>query len=183
MKLKVNFKADKPTLNGHVYPKETLKKAFDERFDKGNVFITSHGNSAEVDLSKIVGKAKSYEINKDSEILVDTTLIGPMREDLKKGVFEISTFGVGSINDKKVIGADYKLSHFFLALDDRQKIEVNEDGVKKPNPPLSRQIREGDTGPFCPKCKSSLKRKYRIFIRSEYCIQPRCENYYGRKKK
>jgi hypothetical protein len=56
--------------------------------------------------------------------------------------------------------------------------------MEKPTPPLSRIIREGDFGD-CPKCGSSRKCKYGILgfifnIKSEHCIQPECENYYGK---
>ena len=45
-----------------------------------------------------------------------------------------------------------------------------------PNPPVNRLIREADTGPYCSQCGSSMKMKY-IFIRTENCIQPECNNY------
>jgi len=38
-------------------------------------------------------------------------------------------------------------------------------------------VREGDIGPYCPYCDSSLKHKL-WFFKSKYCIQPECENYY-----
>ncbi len=46
----------------------------------------------------------------------------------------------------------------------------------KPPPPPGRWLRENDIGPYCPQCGSSMKMKY-IFIRTEKCIQPQCENY------
>lgn len=45
--------------------------------------------------------------------------------------------------------------------------------------PVGSLIRDGDFGPYCPKCGSSLKRKWLLF-KSEKCIEPKCENYYGR---
>lgn len=55
--------------------------------------------------------------------------------------------------------------------------------LEKPKPPLSRIIREGDTGPKCPECGSTLKYKiWWLLLKSMYCIQPKCTNYYGRKK-
>ena len=50
--------------------------------------------------------------------------------------------------------------------------------MEKPKWPIGSLLREGDLGPFCPKCYSSLKYKIWPFIRSKYCIQPDCENYY-----
>ena len=49
-----------------------------------------------------------------------------------------------------------------------------------PKPPLDRLIYESDIGE-CPKCKSSLKRKW-LFFKSRHCIHPECENYYKKRK-
>ena len=48
---------------------------------------------------------------------------------------------------------------------------------RPPEGPPNRIIRESDAGPYCDKCGSSMKMKY-IFIRTENCIQPKCENYH-----
>ncbi len=50
-----------------------------------------------------------------------------------------------------------------------------------PEPPPCSLRREGDTGYLCPTCGSSLHREWRfIFLmRTPYCIQPKCKNYYG----
>lgn len=50
--------------------------------------------------------------------------------------------------------------------------------IKKPEPPLGRHEREGDLRPKCPCCKSSLKRRFWIFILG--CINPECPNYWRR---
>jgi hypothetical protein len=50
--------------------------------------------------------------------------------------------------------------------------------MKKPKFPIGSLVREGDTGPYCPKCDSSLKYKFWPFIKSKCCIQPECENYW-----
>ena len=115
MKIKVNFKADHPTVNGHIYPKEVLKKAFDERF-KTDVYISCE-NSGTVSIEKIVAKAESYEITPESEILVDMkildTLVGKIFKD---GNFEITTYGVGVFADETqtLMSDQYKLSHFYV---------------------------------------------------------------------
>ena len=49
----------------------------------------------------------------------------------------------------------------------------------RPKFPPCRLIREGDAGRMCPKCDSSLKYKFWPFIKSDRCIQPQCDNYYG----
>jgi hypothetical protein len=69
----------------------------------------------------------------------------------------------------------------------KTKVELSQmaRSMKPPPPPPppkfppTSMIRESDVGPYCPKCGSSLKRKWMLF-KSEKCIQPECENYYGR---
>ena len=53
---------------------------------------------------------------------------------------------------------------------------------ENPKPPLCRIIREGDIGD-CPKCGSSRKYILWPFIKSDYCINPECENYYGKQER
>lgn len=43
-----------------------------------------------------------------------------------------------------------------------------------------RVIYENDCSPKCPKCGSSLKHRYAFWIKNKKCIQPKCENYYGK---
>jgi hypothetical protein len=53
-----------------------------------------------------------------------------------------------------------------------------ENIIEKPKPPLNRLLYEFDEGKdVCLKCKSSFKR-YLRFIKSIYCINSECENYY-----
>jgi predicted kinase len=118
IRVKLNFQADKPTVNGHVYSKEILKKAFDERFSNGNVFVVDSYSGENVDLGKIIAVAKSYEINSNSEILID---IKPLKMHLKEIFednhlvnFEITSSGFGTIDEKTKIINDFKLSYFFV---------------------------------------------------------------------
>lgn len=53
--------------------------------------------------------------------------------------------------------------------------------VKEPKGPMpySSLIREGDFGPFCPVCGSSLHRKRKLIFlrRTPHCINSECPNY------
>lgn len=122
MKIKINFKAGEPTVNGHIYSKEVLKKAFDERF-KTDVYI-SRENSPYLKADEIVAKAESYEITPESEILVDMKILDtPAAEKFKDKIFEISTFGVGIFEDEDhtIISDQYKLSHFYIVKENKEK--------------------------------------------------------------
>ena len=122
MKIKVNFKVDHPTVNGHIYPKEVLKKAFDERF-KSDVYI-SRVNSGTVKFDEIVAKAESYEITPESEILVDMKILDtPAGKQFKDLNFEISTYGIGEFADEThtLMSDQYKLSHFYVVEKNKEK--------------------------------------------------------------
>jgi hypothetical protein len=49
-----------------------------------------------------------------------------------------------------------------------------------PSWPINSIEREGDTGPWCPDCDSSLKLnwKWLWLKRTKHCIQSDCKNYY-----
>ena len=51
-----------------------------------------------------------------------------------------------------------------------------------PKPPLERVIQEGSYT-FCKKCGSSIKFGGFLWLKKLGCIQPECENYYGKNKK
>lgn len=61
----------------------------------------------------------------------------------------------------------------------KERITMNKEKLPEPpKPPLTRRIREGDTGKKCPICESSLYRKWWGLKRTNKCIHPDCENYY-----
>ena len=68
MKIKINFKADEPTVNGRIYPKEVLKKAFENRL-KSSLFVTKEfrNDTTGIPVEDIIGEVKDYEINEENE--------------------------------------------------------------------------------------------------------------------
>lgn len=116
MKIKLNFKVDEATLNGRIYPKEVLKKAFDEKLSIGNFFVQEHHSPEYNDLTKVFAEVKDYKITSKSEILVNINLLKtPIAEKFKDGKFELTTSGVGIFeNDKKTISKVFKVSHLFV---------------------------------------------------------------------
>ena len=71
-----------------------------------------------------------------------------------------------------------------IVLDVVEKEEFEEEkklfeAIDRPTAPLLRLIREGDSGPYCPICGSSLKLRWHRLSRTNKCIQPKCDNYHG----
>lgn len=116
MKVKLNFQADKPSLNGRIYTKYNIKKSFDEKFFNGDVFVLdSYGNNGKIDLSKVIGIAKKYEINSKSEIIIDMKLLKTSLSKIFEGKeFKITSSGYGHVDEETGIIKDFKLSHFFI---------------------------------------------------------------------
>lgn len=48
---------------------------------------------------------------------------------------------------------------------------------KLPEPLHPRILLEGDAGPYCLLCDSSLQRKW-FFFKTDKCVNKHCENYY-----
>ena len=61
--------------------------------------------------------------------------------------------------------------------DFKRDVSILENELRKPEPSIGKILYEGDLGPYCPKCGSSLKKVF-LFFRSKHCIQWRCSNYY-----
>jgi hypothetical protein len=119
MKIKVNFKTDEPTVNGRIYPKEVLKKAFDERLE-GSLFVTEKFDmeAVGVPVSDIIAEVKDYEITEKNEIIVD---INPIRrkELLERNDIKLTTAGYASLkNNEKIVGDDFILTSLFIAMED-----------------------------------------------------------------
>ena len=117
MKIKLNFKADEPTVNGHIYPKEVLEKAFDKRLSNGHFFVQQHTSKEfYCKIEDVFAEVESYTIEPNSEILVDIKLLDvPLAEKFQDGNFELTIFGVGIFeDDKKTISEDFKVSHLFV---------------------------------------------------------------------
>jgi hypothetical protein len=120
MKIKVNFKAGEPTLNGHVYPEEVLKKALDKKFEEP-VFITSENTDGfKIDVSKIIGEAKKYKIKENNEIIIHAKVFEKYKDLFENKKIEITTYGFGEFEDDgKTIKDNFVLSHFFIAKDEK----------------------------------------------------------------
>jgi len=52
--------------------------------------------------------------------------------------------------------------------------------MDKPEVLLPRIIREGDAGPFCPRCGSSLALVW-LFFRTSKCVNQECRNFAKKK--
>jgi len=125
MKCELNYKVDEHTVNGHIYPKEVLIKAFDSRLKNGPFPVIPSSkdiNNGFVPVSKYIGLVQSYEIEDDGTVYFEVkpieTPFGKMMEDMLK-VFKLTTVGVGMLKrDKKTISNDYILSALFLSKND-----------------------------------------------------------------
>jgi hypothetical protein len=118
MKIKLNFKADQPTVNGNVYPRKVLENAFKEKFKEPIVHITRE-SSYKINVKDIVGRANDYEIDDDGTIKIIAEFYPKLMGDLDPDKIEFSSAGYGNLTEDKVIKEDYFLSHFFICKDEK----------------------------------------------------------------
>ena len=123
MKFTINFKADTPNKNNHIYPKSVLKKSFDTIMEN-QIYVISKPPISNIlnmfdfiDIKYIVGEVKGYEINGFNDIIIDVNVMNDILTYLPLTNKQITTYGIGFLNQCGVIKDDYILSGFFICDD------------------------------------------------------------------
>jgi hypothetical protein len=76
MKIKLNFKPDKPTINKRIYPRDILLNAIDDLLKKGSILIAENWYSLKsLNKNNMCGYTSSYEIRNDDTIIFDVNII------------------------------------------------------------------------------------------------------------
>ena len=120
MKIEFNIKVDEPTSNKTIYPKEVIKKAFDEKLN--NTFpitldhvTTGHNNATIVSFKDICGTVENYKINNDNSIVSEIITYENPHGKLLKEILDTNKFkslkfqinGIGII--KNGVVEEYKI--------------------------------------------------------------------------
>ena len=109
MKRKLNFKADEPTLNGHIYPKDILFKALDKAITEG---LPVNGNYGL--FSPNIGSVVSYEVEEDGTIILGLDLYpGNILEEID---CDLTTVGHGSVGKDKTIQPGFYFTAVYPSL-------------------------------------------------------------------
>lgn len=111
MKKELNFYYDKPTINGHIYPKELILRELNLLKGRKIPVFEDSGNTAGL---KKIGEYKDYE---DSGMKIDVHFekYEEIKEFVDKG--NISVAGWGSVDENGVVKDDFELLYFFLTND------------------------------------------------------------------
>ncbi len=131
MRCELNFKVDEYNNNKHIYSREILKCAFDNRLSAGPLPITplvkdvSNAFSS-VPISKYIGIVQDYVMEKDGTVVVNvqpvSTIYGFMFEDMLK-IFKLNVAGIGMLDkDKRFIQGDYMLIALYISKDKYENI-------------------------------------------------------------
>ena len=82
-------------------------------------------------------------------------------------------------SEKEAIKAMEELVEELKDINLKKDIEMSETKTRPSPPPgpPGRVIREGDTGPRCAICKSSLYKEHWWSRRTSNCVNPECTNY------
>jgi hypothetical protein len=107
MKVKLNVQPDKPTVNGHIYPKEIIER---EILSRELPVYLGLGTGELNDLNDLIGFATS-KLNEKNEIVSEIKLLNTSEANVFKAMrpddYEYTIKGLGEASkDKKII--DFK---------------------------------------------------------------------------
>jgi hypothetical protein len=108
----VAYEADKPNVNGVIYPKAVLKKAMEDFMAKDFRPVT-YGCEANATLRKTVGLVESAELEDDKVVMTAKTLETSRGEKLAEVCLAtdvaFACAGMGKVSDSKVLGDDFTI--------------------------------------------------------------------------
>lgn len=104
----------------------------------------------------------------ENNLLIQYAITNILKEEIKKK----------EIIDTEGVSPEHCHISWFTTKECTDK-HISSHPLPPPLPPPGRIISEDRLG-LCSKCGSSLKWKFWPFVKSKYCIQPKCENYYGK---
>lgn len=122
------LEADKPNLNGRIYPKHVLEKAvkeYNEKKKPGTILGTEFGDDA-LKLGWILHEVESLELVDNKLVATISVIDGlPMGKRLKNLVesgsdLKLTSVGIGTISKDRVVGDDYKLLEIAVYVDDKK---------------------------------------------------------------
>lgn len=127
----VGIKADTPTINGRIYPKEVLEKAISE-YNKREINLgPADRQTGQVILKDVAFKVLDVNMNEYDEVnviidvLTNTRQGAILQEQLASGTHCLSSLTMGSIDSNGVIQNDLKLLGFTLVPNDEIVEESN----------------------------------------------------------
>lgn len=112
------IEADKPTINGRIYPRAVLEKAVAEYNKLGTTIVTAgFDGGSKASLKDAVALARDFQLTEEGRITATIQLLeSPSEEAATKflDVCDFSPMGYGTCNAEGVIQDDFKLAYFAL---------------------------------------------------------------------
>lgn len=111
---------DKPNLNGHIYPKEVIRKVI-ENVDERHCLVAAEAtNTPNINLERVCGKISNLAIEEDClvgdvQLLNGLPACDPNFEALLNNYsISVRPSGLATMSDDGTVGSDYKLNYFFI---------------------------------------------------------------------
>lgn len=113
MKLECSLiEADKPTVNGRIYPRESLEKAIEDfnAKDEEVVHIGTLGTCTELSLDKASHEIKDLWLTEDgymeAEVKLLDTIYGRLAKSLDSSLLQLSPTFTATVNEDMVVDVD-----------------------------------------------------------------------------
>lgn len=111
------IEADKPTINGRIYPRAVLEKAVEEYNRLGTSFVMPELNGTRVSLNKVIATSNDFKLTDDGKIVATIQFIDPLPEEAAELLLKMCDFSpmsMGTVNDAGEIQDDLKFAYFAL---------------------------------------------------------------------
>lgn len=120
--MELGIQADKPTANGRVYPKDTLKKAFEKAKDGSSIMVfMGMPDGGVMRLEDTIGQVEQLHLTEEGKLVGQGFLVQtPKTADLDfikamldQGRLGFSMGGTGKVDNDGVV-QDYEMTHVVL---------------------------------------------------------------------
>jgi hypothetical protein len=116
------IEADRPTINGRIYPREVLEKAIEDYNKLGPSFVSCDLDGTSLSLAKVIATAEDFRLTESGHVVATIQFIEPMSEETAEMLLKLSDFSpmsIGTANEDGVIQPDLKFSYFALTPKER----------------------------------------------------------------
>jgi hypothetical protein len=112
------IEADKPTINGRIYPRAVLERAVEDYNKLGPTIVTAGFDSgAKPSLKDAIATAGDFRLTEDGKVVATIQLIHESSEEAAELILKMCDFSpmsIGTCDENGVIQDDLKFSYFAL---------------------------------------------------------------------
>jgi len=134
----VGIKADEPTANGDIYPREVVEKMVNDVKDKTILLYPSQPLGVSEDSQEAIGEVEKLEINNNNELIMNCKILKhkddfPISKLIEDGLVKVVPSGVGKFEVDSQIVEEFQITSFGVVETQPMKemAPIPKDTVKK----------------------------------------------------